>query len=437
MMLQVLRIILFAVWSLALLVPAEAQTAFPQFLQATTDKGHRFLYLRSAAQDTAVVALAVEGGSVKTDFQGPLPGPFAVNLLLKGSEGQKAGEIIETMNDFGADFRFRQDAETVRIVVSAPSKGIVGAVRVANLVMRKPDFPQKAFDRELSISVAEAQERLRQPETQAMMAFVSALAEPHSYLNAIVTDPSRLAVTKREDVVAWHAKSFATKNASIVVVGDLDENAMKSLVDDLLAGFPDGDGRTPAKPLVTKQISGTPLKIKAGTGDSQSVIMLGALKPATRSAVELVQHSMLGYIYSDMQNSRLFMDTREKLGTTYGLSGSASDYRGIGAYIINGRVSKAGVDATLAALLESWRKFRKEGPTDEEIQGVKAAYGQWLSQLPRDHAGLAEFLRDHLARIGDFDAAANIFTTYMNADLKDPAPRLAMFAENPLILIAE
>jgi predicted Zn-dependent peptidase len=105
--------------------------------------GVNFGFYRSDVQNTVAIAIAFKGGLASDDPNGPAVGLLAPRLMTTGAAGQTSSELFEAFEDFGGQFSISSNPDQVYAALSAPSKGILGAAKLANLVLTRPDFPER------------------------------------------------------------------------------------------------------------------------------------------------------------------------------------------------------------------------------------------------------------------------------------------------------
>jgi zinc protease len=421
------------IWVLA------ASTAIAEDLPLTeivTPQGIHVSYYRSGVQSTVAIALAFKYGLASDDPAKPLAGYVAPELLFDGADGKSAAELSENFLDFGGTFAVYAEADQTYAHISAPTRGISGAVKLANLLLRAPDFPERKILQRRETGAQSVEESASRPDYAARKAFVAAALESNPYQTYFLPSTEAIRHVTRADVQAWQRDHLALDGILVAAAGNLPRAEMGRLIDQLLAGLPQHSSLTAPREAVFKTAPAEAIKIKAETGD-QAIVRIGSLLPSKLSLEDWIAGYMLTQIFVSDQKSRLFKDIREATGATYGLQGTFNFFDEMVANFVSGRISKKDSDKTIALVRASWDKFRKDGPSDEEIADARAGMALNFSVMSRNHLSVAGTMRDYLTGHWSTAQIAKLPSIIAKVDLKNTALRSKLFAQNPVVVIAQ
>ncbi len=401
-----------------------------------TPHGISVTYLRSDLQDTVAIALAFDCGLACDDPNGPAVGQLAPSMFLEGADGKSSSELYESFQDVGGDLNISSTPDQTYVALSAPSKGIVGAVQLANLVLRKPDFPESRFLRKRETVAQRIEEAMAYPEFRMQQAFLDAAIGTHPYVRSMLPIVSSIRAIQRADLLKWRESHLAMNGIIVSVVGKIDQAQAGALVDQLLDGLPKKNNLPPVPPINFKP-SPTALIEVAGDKGDQAIVTVGSVYPRDVALRDWMVGSMLTSIFSGDQKSRLFKDIREANGATYGLQPSINFFEAMGMNTISGRVGKAALLPTLDIIAKSWDRFRVEGPTQVETENAKANQLNMLNILSRNHVQMAGTLRDY--RTGHWSTAelATLPSMIKGLNLNEPTVLKHYFPEHPIIVVAQ
>ena len=401
-----------------------------------TPHGISVSFFRSDIQDTVAIALAFDCGLACDDPKGPAVGQLAPSLFLEGADGKNSSELYESFQDVGGDFSISSTLDQTYAAISAPSKGIDGAVTLANLVFRKPDFPISRFLRKRETAAQRIEEASAYPEFRLQKAFFETAFNTHPYVSSLLPIATNIRTITRDDVVKWRESHLALNGIIVSVVGKIDQGQAGVLVDKLLGGLPVKNSLPPVPKINFKTTASVPVQVKGDKGD-QAILMMGTAYPRDAVLKDWMVGNMLSAIFSGDQKSRLFKDIREANGATYGLQPSINFFEAMGTNTVSGRVSKVALQSTIDIALKSWNRFRNEGPTPVEIENAKANQLNMLNILSRNHVQLAGTLRDY--RTGHWSTAelATLPSLIKGLNLNDPTVLKRYFSERPIVVVAQ
>jgi zinc protease len=428
--------IMFAIIAAVLLVMVPALANDFPLVELKSPHGITFSFYRSDVQNTVAVAVAFKGGLASDDMNGPATGLIAPGLLTTGAGGQSSAELFELFQDVGGRFSISSNPDQTYAELSAPSKGILGAAKLVNLVLTHPDFPEKKLVRERESFAQRVEEYGAYPDSKMQQAFAAAVSEPHPYQNYF--NPSAEAVRRvtRADLMPWMAQHITKDGILVAVVGNLEPAEAKAIVDQMLDGLPEKSDIIPTPKMVFKIPPPLPVKLAADTGD-QAILTMGTAFAFNANLEEWASAYMLSQIFTGDQKSRLFKDIRESTGATYGLQPLVNFYEVSMLNAVTGRVAKADLDKTVALIKKSWDQFRIKGPSDDEITNAKASMAHYFGDLSRKHAAMAGFIRDYLTGHWTTAQIAALPSVIFKVNLKDPATLQKLFPENPIVVIAQ
>jgi zinc protease len=419
-----------------LLSSCVAQAADAKLEALTSPHGINFTYVRSEVQSAVALSIGFKGGIASDDAKSPVAGYLVPNLIGLGAGGMSAAEVFESFQDFGGQYSLSVDADHTYGSLSAPVKGIMGAAKLANLVLTKPDFPEKKLQEQREAVARSIRENLSYAEVKSFVAFAGAITEPHPYDYYMNPAPELFAHITREDLQIWTKRHITLDGISVAIVGDISAEEAGLIVDSTLDGLPTKTDLPPVKPVVFKPAPKEPIHIAAETGD-QVVIKIGSAFVTAPTLAEWQATSMLINSFGGDQKSRLFKDIREVSGATYGLQSSSDILEQLSTNQVSGRISKVGAEDTIALVKKSWDRFRVEGPSDEEIANAKSARAAVYAGAQRDHSQLANLIRNYLVSGLSNEDFMNAPKSLESVDLKDKALLAKLYPPNPIIVVAQ
>ncbi len=405
-------------------------------VEIKTPRGTTVAFYHSNTQDTVAIALAFDCGTACDGVNGTSTGPLALSMLYEGADGQTSSELYESLQDVGANLSIEGMPDQIYGAISAPTRGIDGAVKLVNTILRHPDMLENRFLRKRATLARRAGESAKDPEFALQPALFGTAIGVHPYLNYFAPKPNDILSVQLNDLKPWLESHLKLQDIIVSVVGNVDQTQAGLLVDKLLEGLPQSSGLRPVPPAQFKTPPAGPV-IVPGDKSGQAAIVVGSIFPRDAALKDWVAGLMLSSIFSGDQKSRLFKDIREGTAATYGLRPSLNFYEVLSANSVRGRINAANVNDTLALIAKSWDKFRNEGPTAEEAVNARAEQLNILSMTSRNHENFAGMLRDY--RTGHWSVAeiASIPDVIKNVNLNDPVVLKRYFSEKPIVVVAQ
>jgi zinc protease len=184
----------------------------------------------------------------------------------------------------------------------------------------------------------------------------------------------------RDDIVSFAKSYFTPGHAIISVVGDVEPNEVRQMVEHVLAPWSSG-GTMPSfdYPQVA-QPKATTIYLVDKPGAAQSSFLIGLPGPA-RSTSDYFALEVLNTMLGGMFQSRLNANIREQKGYSYGVSSGFAYGKGPGPFEAGGDIVTAKSDSALIEFMKELRGIRGARPiTDEELKTAEDNLVQGLPQ---------------------------------------------------------
>jgi zinc protease len=207
-----------------------------------------------------------------------------------------------------------------------------------------------------------------------------------------------------DDLKGYTRRVLARENLKVAVVGDIDAEAVKAMLDRVFGALP---AKAELTPVATVSPQGLGRRVVIKLDVPQAVVAFGgsgiARKDPDFMAAYIVNHILGGGAFS----SRLFQEVREKRGLAYSVSDSLV-WLNHTALFLGGTATRADrAGETLELIDKEIHRLAENGPTADELAKAKAylngsfalnldtssKIAALLVQLQRDGLGIDYFAR--------------------------------------------
>ncbi len=316
---------------------------------------------------------------------------IAVDLAFTGGAAQdpsgKAGTATLTASllDAGAGdldstaFSDRLERKAIQMSFSAQHDTLHGTMRtltenrdeafeLLRLAVTAPRFDAK----EVEISRAQILSLLRRETTSpsdiASRRWWETAFEGHPYGRPVNGTPETVANISIADLKAYAQRVVARHNLKIAVVGDIDAETLKVLLDRTFGALPEKPDLYPIADVAPR---GLGRRIEVSLDVPQTVVDFGGPGIARQDpdfmAAYLINH-ILGGGSSD---SRLYQEVREKRGLAYSVSDNLV-WLDHAAVLLGGTATRADRAGETVDLIEKEiHRFASDGPTAGELMEAK------------------------------------------------------------------
>ena len=359
---------IFALTAFSLVQSATASAA-PDIQHWQTRNGVRVYFVPAMELPIVDVRVVFAAGSARDDGK-PGLAQLSNGLLSEGADGLDADAIAQGFEGLGAQFGsgIDRDMGWVSLRSLSDTKLITPALDLLAKLLRHPDFPPQAFERERQRMLIALQEQEQKPEQIAENAFYKALYGAHPYATPPEGTVDSLKALTRDDVQAFYKQYYVAHNALIAIVGALDRKGAEQLAETVAGNLPEGAAAA-ALPAVNDLTAAQ--DIRKEHPSTQTHIYIGQPGMARGDpdyfALYVANHVLGG---SGLV-SRLADEIREKRGLSYSVYSYFFPMAQKGPFLMGLQTRNDQADEAQRLLRETLAKYLAEGPSDKELTAAK------------------------------------------------------------------
>jgi zinc protease len=378
--------------------------------------------------EPAVPLVTIDFAFVGGAAQDPPDKPGTANLMASLLD-EGAGKFDSTA------FHDRLERKAIELAFGADHDAIRGSLRTLaenrdeafddlRLALAAPRFDQA----DVEINRAQILSGLRRAQSSptdiASRRWWQTAFDGHPYGRAVSGTLESVPNITADDLRTYAHRVLARDNLKIAIVGDIDVETAKTMLDRVFGGLPAKSDLTPIE-AATPQGLGQQITVNLDV--PQSVIMFGgrglARKDPDFMAAYIISH-ILGGGASD---SRLYQDVREKRGLVYSVDDHLV-WLDHAAVFLGSTATRADRTAQTVDLIEKdIHRLADDGPTAEELAKAKAylngAFVLNLDTSTKIAAVLVQLQLDGLG-IDYFDKRSDMISAVTLDDARRVAKRL-------------
>jgi zinc protease len=342
----------------------------------------RAIDIQSVTSPGGVTAWLVEDHTIplvamKFSFEGGAAGDpqdkSGIAHFLSGMLDEGAGDLDSQA------FQTRLDELSIKLSFSATRDEFQGSLQtltrtreeafdLLKLALTAPRFDAEPLQRVRSQILLGIRQDNEDPSTIATNAWMRTAFPQHPYGRPTKGNEVTVQAINADDLKDLTKRLFARDGLKIAVVGDIDAETLKRLLDQTFGSLPAESGMPPVAEATPVE---GPLVEVIERDVPQAVIRWG-LNGIKRSDPEFIPAYVMAFILGDDGfGSRLMEEVREKRGLSYGVFMTLypMDRAGLfygGAATVNQRAGE-----TIGVLYRELRRMAAEGPTEEELAQAK------------------------------------------------------------------
>jgi len=290
-----------------------------------------------------------------------------VGLLEEGAGDMDARTFARKTEALAASFSYDASDDSVRVSARFLTENRDQAVDLLRESLVNPRFDQNAIDRVRAQVNSIIRSDQKDPRDIAGNAFAKLVYGDHPYGRPEYGTLDSVADLTRDDIVNAHQTTLTRDRLYISAVGDITEQELASLLDDLLLDLPETGSELPGSADVNM-----PGGVQIVEFDTpQSVVMFG--QPGIdRDDPDFFAAYILNHILGGGSfESRLMQEVREKRGLTYGVYSYLANKDNADLWL--GSVSTANdrVAESIDVIRSEWERLRSDGVTQSELNDAK------------------------------------------------------------------
>ncbi len=293
---------------------------------------------------------------------------FLEHMVFKGTEKMKdQTELSEAIDKLGGAFNGFTSEENTSYYAKVANQHLELAIDWVSQLYLKPIIPSHEVKKEKGIIIEEINMYRDNP-----MSFVANLWQELLYPGQpagwpIAGDKKSVNDIEHKDLVSYWKNNYVANNTLICLAGNFDSKKGLSLIKKYFGKI--NTGKPNIKPKLIEKQKSPALKIHSKKTD-QTHLLLG-VKTFNVHDERKYPLALLSETLGGMMSSRLFIEIREKRGLAYYVGTSTEENTDSGFLVTRAGVENKNSYEAVKAILNEYKKVRKEGITSEELKKAK------------------------------------------------------------------
>ncbi|HGY54133.1 MAG TPA: insulinase family protein [Caldithrix abyssi] len=346
---------------------------FPAIQKAKLDNGLTVMLAERHTIPVVNFNLILDAGYAADQFALPGTANMTMSMLDEGTKNRTSLQISEELALLGADLQAGSNLDVSTVSLSALKENLKESLDLYADVILNPIFPEKEFERLKKQQIAQINREKQTPIQMALRVFPGLLYGPnHAYGNPFTGTGTIEALNKMTiaDLKKFHQTWFKPNNATIIVVGDITMDEIKSELEDIFDDWQPGD--VPKKNIAPVEQPAKPIVyLMNRPGAQQSVILASFLAPPKANPDEIAIDAM-NKILGGTFTSRINMNLREDKHWSYGARSLIVGARGQRPYIAYAPVQWDKTSESMQEIMKELSQYVSAKPaTEDELVKIK------------------------------------------------------------------
>jgi len=327
---------------------------------------------------------------------------LCARVLDRGTVTRPAEVIADDLDGRGASLSVVTGRHQMAISATCLSDDFGAVLTLAADIARHPAFPDGEVNTRRADLITSIRQDEDNPAPMAVDAFAHALYGSHPYGRKVRGTVTSVEGIRRQDLVRFYQKGFQPHAITVVVVGDVAEDAATAAIAKAFGDWISGGD----KPLSggDKPLGLSPEVPDATTPTERRLVTVPMMNKAQADLAYGfvgIRRSHPDYItYSVMNNAlgqyaiggRLGDSIRERQGMAYYVFSSLEASLGAGPFTIRAGVSADNVERAIASIDAELASVVQSGFTAQEIDESKSYLVGSLPRQLETNAAIASFL---------------------------------------------
>ncbi|MBK9271096.1 MAG: insulinase family protein [Saprospiraceae bacterium] len=302
---------------------------------------------------------------------------YTAAMLDRGTKTMSRQQIKDELDKLKARVNFYESRGQVTASVQTTKDNLSQVLSMVNDMLKNPAFSEKEFEELRNEDLANLEEQKSDPQSLVRLAYTKHLS-PYPkgdirYTMSLEEEMEAVKNLKIDELRSFHKEFYGSTNASVAIVGDFDENAIKS---QLVKDFGKWKSSKPYARITAKYNDAPKKDLNIETPDKANAMFLAGCNIAVRDDdPEYPALVMANYILGGgFLNSRLATRIRQKEGISYGVGSqlNAESLDRAGNFTVYAIYAPENRDRLEQAFKEEIEKMLKDGFTDKELEEAKS-----------------------------------------------------------------
>ena len=325
--------------------------------------------VREPAVPLIAVEFAFTGGAVQDPAGKAGTASFVASLLDEGAGDLDSKAFHDRLDRKAIELSFRADRDNLHGAMRTLVENRDEAFDDLRLALTAPRFDNDQVEINRGQIMSVLRDATTSPNDLANLRWWEAAFPGHPYSRPVDGTLESVPSIKAADLKDYARRVFARDNLKIAIVGDIDAETAKTMLDRTF-------GALPAKPDLTAIEAAVPQglgrRIAVSLDVPQTVVEFGgpgiARKDPDFMAAYIVNHILGGGSFS----SRLYREVREKRGLAYSVSDSLLWLDHTAVYL-GATATRADRSAETVDLIQKEiRRLAEDGPNAAELAEARA-----------------------------------------------------------------
>ena len=351
----------------------------PKFWRKDLSNGAKVIGTESTEVPTVTLSITIPGGhllqandTAKIGLAG-----FFGSMMNEDTKNYSAEQMAVELQKLGSSVNVSSGFDGITFNAQMLKKNIDKTMALLEERMLNPKFSEDAFKR----NQKQALESFKQDKARASTVASDVINKINYGPNNILSmsedgTPYTVKNMKLEDIQNYYNKYMTSRDAKVVIVGDVKEEEILPKLG-LLDKLPNKKIELPKVDATPKNVDESKIFLVDIPKAAQTEFRVGYATGLKYDVTgEYFRAYLMNFSIGGGYSSRLNQELRETKGWTYGASSSFTGDEYAGRWNFSSGIRADATDSALTELVKELKDYSETGITDDELMFTKNAVGQ-------------------------------------------------------------
>jgi len=354
-----------------LAVSAFGQAKLPPFTKQTLPNGATLILLKKPDVPLVSVRAIFRGGAEAESAELSGISNITAELVRRGTAKRSSEQFSLELDSLGATLGGGSSRGSATLYAEFLARTQDRALDLFSDVLLNPTFPEAEVKKVLA-QTADTVRSAKDNPNAAIARYFSAFYFPanHPYHRGGVANEDSLKLINRDQIVAFHKRTYVGRNLILIAAGDFDPARLGVELTKIASALPAGTQFQPAKVEDPKFDSARLLFVDKP--DATQTYFRIAMPGVSRTSRDLVALEIVNTLFGGRFTSMLNDALRVNSGLTYGASCQVDRDRVTGAIAINTYTRTDTTEKAVDMALDILKTLRNKGIDAAQLASAKA-----------------------------------------------------------------
>lgn len=345
--------------------------AAPSFAGESTfslGNGMRVVIKENAVSPIAAVQVWVKAGSTTEPESRAGISHVLEHMAFKGTAKRGVGQIAGEVESLGGDINAYTTFDHTVYHITISSRYVDRALEILADTLAHSVFDEGELKKEIEVVMEEYRMNQDDPGRVVSKGLFSRFYEKHPYGRPVIGFPETLSQITREDVVSYFREFYVPNNMVLVVVGDVDAESVKPMIEKYMSTLKPGQMAPKERPVEPEK-KGLGVVVKK-MDTKRAYIDLG-FTGVSLTDPEVYSYDLLSMILGQGKTSRLYTQVKDERGLVDSIYAYSFTPKDPGLMLIGATLEPENVKDAIRAILEEVYHMAVFGVSGAELERAR------------------------------------------------------------------